>query len=58
MQKTAKVDGGYGGGKYIKKIKNFAITTNFVIPTLARDKRSNVADSHSANKLPPTGVRF
>ena len=25
-QKTAKVDGGYDGGKYIKKVNNFAIT--------------------------------
>ena len=24
-RKTAKVDGGYDGGKYIKKVNNFAI---------------------------------
>ena len=24
-RKTAKVDGGYGGGKYIKKVNNLAI---------------------------------
>ena len=28
-RKTAKVDGGYDGGKYIKKIYNFAITYKY-----------------------------
>ena len=28
-QKTAKVDGGYNGGKYIKKVNNFAITCKY-----------------------------
>ena len=27
-RKTAKVDGGYDGGKYIKKVNNFAIFVN------------------------------
>ncbi len=28
-RKTAKVDGGYDGGKYIKKVNNFAITCKY-----------------------------
>ena len=28
-RKTAKVDGGYGGGKYIKKVNIFAITCKY-----------------------------
>ena len=28
-RKTAKVNGGYDGGKYIKKVNNFAITCKY-----------------------------
>ena len=28
-EKTVKVDGGYGGGKYIKKVNIFAITCKY-----------------------------